>query len=211
MGIAYLSSAHGQEIQKRAYSEILQAYPDSDAWDRCLVEEKVAYITALVKEVLRFWTVIPISLPRESVKDIEYNGTIIPAGTTFYMNAWAADYDAKHYKIPTEFNPDRYLGAAEGSSSGTDHFGYGAGSRMCAGSHLANRELYTAFLRLIVTFEFLESQDPTQRPILDSLGCNSQPTSLTIDPKPFKMSFKARDPEQLSKWIAGSEMRTKDF
>lgn len=60
MGIAYLASEHGQEIQKRAYEEIMQVYPDGDAWVKCLVEEKVTYISALVKEVLRFWTVIPI-------------------------------------------------------------------------------------------------------------------------------------------------------
>ena len=60
MGIAYLSSEHGKEIQKRAYDEIMALYPEGDAWVKCLVEEKVPYITALVKEVLRFWTVIPI-------------------------------------------------------------------------------------------------------------------------------------------------------
>lgn len=118
---------------------------------------------------------------------------------------------SKHYKDPTRFMPDRYLGAAEGSGSGTDHFGFGAGSRMCAGSHLANRELYTAFLRLIVAFEFVECQNASERPILDPLGCNEQPTSLTIDPRPFKMGFKARDPVQLRQWLAASEERTKDF
>lgn len=60
MGVAYLGSEHGQEIQKRAYDEIMEVYPDGDAWEKCLVEEKVGYITALVKEVLRFFTVIPI-------------------------------------------------------------------------------------------------------------------------------------------------------
>ena len=85
MAIAYLSSPHGQEIQQRAYDEIMQVYPEGDAWERCLVEEKVPYITAFVKEVLRFWTVIPISLPRKSMKEIQWQGAKIPAGTTFYM------------------------------------------------------------------------------------------------------------------------------
>lgn len=85
MGIAYLSSAHGQEIQKRAYEEIMKVYPDGDAWEKCLVEEKVPYVTALVREVLRFFTVIPICLPRVSMKDIRYEDAVIPAGTTFYM------------------------------------------------------------------------------------------------------------------------------
>ena len=85
MGIAYLSSAHGQEIQRRAYDEILKIYPDGDAWERCLLEEKVPYVTAFVKEILRFWTVIPICLPRKSIKDIRWQQATIPAGTTFYM------------------------------------------------------------------------------------------------------------------------------
>lgn len=67
-GLAYLASEHGQHIQQRAYEEIHKVYPDGDAWERCLQEEKVPYITALVKEVLRYWSVIPICLPRVSTK-----------------------------------------------------------------------------------------------------------------------------------------------
>lgn len=88
MGIAYLASEDGQRVQQKAYEEILKVYPDGDAWEKCLVEEKVPYVTALVKETLRFWTVIPICLPRESTKDIVYNGATIPAGTTFFMVCW---------------------------------------------------------------------------------------------------------------------------
>jgi phenylacetate 2-hydroxylase len=85
MGIAYLACAHGQEIQERAYDEIMKVYPDGDAWEKCLVEEKVPYITALVKEILRFWVVIPICLPRVNIKDIKWEDAVIPAGTTFFM------------------------------------------------------------------------------------------------------------------------------
>ena len=85
MGIAYLSSLHGQEIQQRAYDEIMKIYPNGDAWDKCLVETKVIYVEALVKEILRFWTVIPICLPRKSIKNIQWENATIPAGSTFYM------------------------------------------------------------------------------------------------------------------------------
>ena len=71
MCIAYLSSPHGQEIQKRALDEINERYPNQDAWERCLHEDKCEYITALVKETLRFWSVIPICLPRVNTKDIQ--------------------------------------------------------------------------------------------------------------------------------------------
>lgn len=85
MGIAYLSTPAGQAIQEKALAAIHEAYPDGDAWEKCLVEEKVPYVTALVKEILRFWTVIPICLPRTSIKDIPYKDSVIPAGTTFFM------------------------------------------------------------------------------------------------------------------------------
>ncbi len=85
MCIAYLSSAQGQEIQKKALKLIEEVYPNGEAWEKCLVEEKVPYVTAMVKETLRFWTVIPICLPRVNIKDIPYEGAVIPAGTTFFM------------------------------------------------------------------------------------------------------------------------------
>jgi phenylacetate 2-hydroxylase len=85
MGIAYLATPHGHEIQAKALEEIHKVYPNGEAWERCLMEEKVPYITALVKEILRFWTVIPICLPRVNIKEIPYKGATIPAGTTFFM------------------------------------------------------------------------------------------------------------------------------
>ncbi|KAL2221097.1 cytochrome P450 phenylacetate 2-hydroxylase [Thermoascus aurantiacus ATCC 26904] len=209
MGIAYLSSPHGQEIQQRAYDEIMKVYPDGDAWEKCLVEEKVPYITALVKEVLRYWTVIPICLPRVSTKDIPWKDAVIPAGTTFFMNAYAADYDEEHFKDPYTFNPDRYLDVPDGS--GTPHYAFGAGSRMCVGSHLANRELYTAFLRLISAFHIVPAKNREDDPILDCLECNQTKTALTLDPKKFKVGFRVRDRAKLDAWIRASEERTKDL
>ncbi|KAF2264583.1 cytochrome P450 phenylacetate hydroxylase-like protein [Lojkania enalia] len=209
MGIAYLASEQGQRIQARAYEEIQEVYPENNAWEKCLHEEKIPYITALVKEILRFWTVIPICLPRVSIKPIEWNGAVIPEGTTFYMNAYAADYDESHFKDPHNFVPERYLDMPDGA--GTPHYGYGAGSRMCAGSHLANRELYTAFVRLISAFEFTPPKDPRDAPILDCLDANAIPTSLTLEPKYFKVGFKPRNRLLLEKWIAESEERTKDL
>ncbi|KAH8808470.1 cytochrome P450 phenylacetate 2-hydroxylase-like protein [Xylogone sp. PMI_703] len=218
MGLAYLSSDHGQEIQERAYEEIMKVYPDGDAWERCLIEEKVPYVTAIVREVLRFFTVIPICLPRTSVKDIQYKDAIIPAGTTFYMldlstdsfasskNAYAADYDPDHFKDPYTFSVERYLHNPEGA--GTPHYAYGAGLRMCAGSHLANRELYTAFIRLITAFHIVPPKDPKDRPVLDGLGYNAIPTALVADAKPFKCGFKPRNKALLEKWLREGEQRT---
>lgn len=80
----------------------------------------------------------------------------------------------------------------------------------CVGTHLANRELYTAFLRCIVAFEILPPQKASDQPVLDCFGCNALPNGLTMDPKPFKVGLKVRDREALDGWIEGSEERTRD-
>ena len=209
MGIAQLATPAGQAIQQRAFAEIQRVYPSNDAWHKCLDEEKIPYITALYKEILRYWTVIPICLPRTSIRDIEYEGVGIPKGTTFYMNAYAADYDEEHFDDPYAFRPERYLLVQDGA--GTPHYGYGAGSRMCVGSHLANRELYTAFVRLISAFEFTEPRDARDRPVMDCLEANAIPTSLTLEPKYFKVGFKPRDRALLEKWLGESEERTREL
>lgn len=127
-----------------------------------------------------------------------------------FQNAWAADYDEEHFKDPTKFIPERYL-SDNSDGSGTPHYAYGAGSRMCAGSHLGNRELYTAFIRLITAFTMQQAKNPLYHPILDAMECNTNPTALVTEPKPFKIGFKARDPALLQRWIAESEQRTKDL
>lgn len=82
---------------------------------------------------------------------------------------------------------------------------------MCAGSHLANRELFTAFVRLITAFHLQPSKQTCDRPVLDAIDCNSIATALTTEPKPFKVGFTARDPKKLEQWIAESDERTKDL
>jgi phenylacetate 2-hydroxylase len=81
---------------------------------------------------------------------------------------------------------------------------------MCAGSHLANRELFTAYIRLITAFEITPGRDPKDAPIMDPIECNKVATSLTTDPKPFKVGVKPRNEFLLRKWIVEAEERTED-
>ncbi|OLL24410.1 Phenylacetate 2-hydroxylase [Neolecta irregularis DAH-3] len=221
-GVGYLSSPHGQEIQDRAYQAIMEAYPHGNAWVKCLEEEKIPYLTAFVKEVLRFYTVIPMCLPRQSIKDIIYEGVVIPSGTLFYMNAQAADMGIMFFKIqnneidpdrfqePEKFNPSRYLDQKlQGGVSAIPHYAYGAGSRMCAGSHLGNRELFTAFTRLISAFKILPEENFDSN-ILNAVSCNMCHSALVAEPKDFKVRFVARDREALEGWLQENKTRCQE-
>lgn len=56
---------------------------------------------------------------------------------------------------------------------------------MCAGSLLANRELYLVFMRLLNSFRIEQFEDVDYHPI----SGNSDPTSLVAIPKAYKARF----------------------
>ncbi len=123
-------------------------------------------------------------------------------------NAWAADFDPEHFKSPRDFRPERFLDMPEGS--GTQHFAFGAGSRMCTGSHLAYREMYITFVRMLIGLEVLPAVDPSQRPILTGpFECNANPSGLSIEPRAFKIGFRVRDKACLEKWFEQTDIATK--
>jgi cytochrome P450 len=108
--IAYLASPDGQRIQNLAYASLLNSYESAaDACAGVLQDEKVPIGTALVKETLRYYIVIAMSLPRESIKPIRYKDSTIPAGTLFGMNARAAYFDNARFMDPYSFDPNRYI------------------------------------------------------------------------------------------------------
>ncbi|KJZ68217.1 hypothetical protein HIM_12390 [Hirsutella minnesotensis 3608] len=109
--------------------------------------------------------------------------------------------------MPYQFRPERYLD--DGQETGTPHFAYGAGSRMCAGSHQTNRELYTAFIRLITAFEMRPGRSAADASVMDAIECKLTPTSLTLDPRPFKIGLRPRNEARLRHWIAEAEARTR--
>ena len=123
------------------------------------------------------------------------------------QNAWAADYDPDHFKTPEEFNPERFMHVPEGT--GTQHFAFGAGSRMCTGSHLASREMYITFVRMLIALEVLPATEPKERPVLTGpLECNANPSGLSIEPKAFKIGFRVRNKERLERWFEQSSNAT---
>ena len=127
--------AERTDIQEKALSEIRKVYsanqPLCDAND----DQTIPYIVALVRELLRYYVVLRLSLPRATVKDVIYQGRKIPSGSVVFLNAWACNMDDEVWKDPEVFRVERWLEQPDAPL-----FTYGLGYRMCAGSLLANRE-----------------------------------------------------------------------
>jgi 3-hydroxyphenylacetate 6-hydroxylase len=97
--------AQRPDVQKKAISEIQKFYSDEEPLADAYDDQKCAYIVALVRECLRYYTVLRLALPRATVKDVIYEGKLIPAGSTIYLNAWACNM-GKHIHSP--FHDERW-------------------------------------------------------------------------------------------------------
>lgn len=92
-GLGSLSTLEGQQHQIAAVNDIRRHYNTrAEAWEKCLIEEKVPYINAIVKEALRYYTVLSLGQPRRTIRDIDWEGKVIPSGTTILFNTQAANH-----------------------------------------------------------------------------------------------------------------------
>ena len=98
--------------------------------------------------------------------------------------------DSNVWPDPEVFRPERWLGKTDAQI-----YTYGMGYRMCAGSLLANRELYLVSMRLINSFR-IEQHDSVD---CDPITGNADPESLVALPRRYKARFIPRNRPALEK------------
>jgi cytochrome P450 len=133
----------------------------------------------------------------------------IPKGTLVIINVWGLHNTPRAEKeSPTaDFDPGRFEGRTKLASeyavspdyAARDHYGYGAGRRLCPGIHLAERNLFIGIAKLLWAFEFAERED---------FPVDSQPRSGYTEgflhcAKPFQCDIKLR--------LGRKDIMTKEF
>lgn len=224
-GMGGLLSEDGTRMQEKAFAAIVEQYPNGDAPEHAFTEEKVPYIAALYKEILRNYVVLPFSLPHEANEDVRLNsGVVIPKGTTLYMNSEAGNhgkptrsavqicqtdkYTDQAIFGPTadEFDPERWLKDPSLDEIGTvPYCSYGIGSRICPAWQISNRILYGLLLRMVLAFKL--EVDPTDLPPTSYKTFGNTPDLVLNSPKPFKVKFTPRNTETLRKEVAAIRER----
>ena len=180
-------------------------------------------------------------IPRRVAEDDWYNGMLIPKDSTVFLPIWAVHHaEGQGYNDSYGFNPDRYIdhhklandyaGSADYSQRGKsrsltitrsiltrrrnqDHYGYGAGRRMCPGVHLAERNQWRIVAKLLWAFEILEPTDPTTGKTMP-LDVDAYSNGLLHAPLPFKVTFKPRSRahvETISRAFKGAMEDLKPF
>lgn len=186
------------EVQRKAQAELLAHYPNHELPD--VDSEDLVYIHAMAKEASRLFNVFRICLPRTNVTDVTYNNTVIPAGTTFFLNSWACNVDAEKFSDPFAFKPERFMDKSandanvENKMGGVETYAFGMGRRMCPGVFLALREIYTTLVYLTHFFDI----EPDGEYDIDPLTAVEDGRAFSVRPKPFKVRCVPRPGVDLS-------------
>ncbi|KAL1692795.1 cytochrome P450 [Schizophyllum commune] len=98
------------EVQKRSQAEIDTVIGRGGRLPEISDRDKLPYVEALCKEILRYHPPGPCGLPHASTQDDVQDGYFIPKGSTIIPNIWKMSRDAAVYTNADEFDPRRFLG-----------------------------------------------------------------------------------------------------
>ncbi|KAJ3504930.1 hypothetical protein NLJ89_g7683 [Agrocybe chaxingu] len=173
---SYLNSLHlamvaFPEVQKKAHEE-LDRVVGSDRLPTLEDIPALPYVRAIIREVHRWRPAAPLGLPHASTQEVQYNGYVLPKGSTIFINIWGINHDPELFDRPEDFWPDRFMKNEHGTRDGVDVSAwrdkliFGGGKRVCPGTNLAHNSVNFNTALLLWTFTFEQSVDPvTKRPL----------------------------------------------
>uniref|UniRef100_S4RTL2 Uncharacterized protein n=1 Tax=Petromyzon marinus TaxID=7757 RepID=S4RTL2_PETMA len=143
--------------------------------------EKLPFTNAVLYEVQRFASIVPLALPHATTRDALFQGYFLPEGTIVFAVLDSVLKDPSQWETPEEFNPSHFLDR-DGKFRKRDAFlPFSAGRRVCLGEQLAKAELFLFLVALLQKFSFVAPRGP------DSLNLAPQ-NGITVAPLPFEVS-----------------------
>ncbi|KAJ6524368.1 cytochrome P450 [Mycena capillaripes] len=190
--LAMLANPHAQKQAQAEIDRITSGKHLPDLED----EESMPYVSALVKEVLRWKNVTPLGVPHLLVADDVYHGYHLPAGSMILANTWALLHDETIYPDPHSFNPERFLLDGKPNYAIRDpEVAFGYGRRLCPGRHMARSSLWIAVASILATFNITKAVDDSGNVVEPTFEYDS---ALLSSPLPFRCSITPRSKEAVT-------------
>ena len=114
-------------------------------------------------EALRLHTPVPY-IPRQAVKDFEFNGFTIPAGTVVSTSPDFTHHMPEYWRAPEKFDPERFSPQrAEHKQHRFLFAPYGGGAHKCIGMHFAQIMAKVFVYQFLLKYECsLHSDEPVE-------------------------------------------------
>ncbi|KAJ3573940.1 hypothetical protein NP233_g2114 [Leucocoprinus birnbaumii] len=126
------------------------------------------YLSAVVKETLRWNPVAPMGVPHYTSEEDVYMGYYIPKGCTVFANTYAMLHDDEVFPEPHKFKPERFLkdGYIRDDLPDPEVVAtFGFGRRICPGAHIARSTIHLAAASLLHLFDIAPPVGEDGRPI----------------------------------------------
>ncbi|KAJ3568360.1 hypothetical protein NP233_g5767 [Leucocoprinus birnbaumii] len=155
------------DVQRKAQEEV-----DSVVGDR-LPEfadmPQLLYLSAVIKEALRWNPATPLGVPHMTSDQDVYMGYYIPKNCTVIANAYSMLHDEDFYSDADEFKPERFItndGHLRQDIPDPELVAtFGFGRRVCPGSHVARSMLYITAATILSLFDISSGVDPDGKPV----------------------------------------------
>ncbi|TFK33998.1 cytochrome P450 [Crucibulum laeve] len=147
------------KVQKRAQGEI-DMIIGRDRVPKSKDQHSLPYVSALIKEILRWAPPVPQGLPHCVTQDDEYLGYRIPKGSTVVANIWKIAHDPDLYPDPFSFSPERFLNSDSAQNQlDPKKFVFGFGRRTCPGAQFAELSIFLNVASILSAFTISKSVD----------------------------------------------------
>uniref|UniRef100_A0A8C6XKS7 Uncharacterized protein n=1 Tax=Naja naja TaxID=35670 RepID=A0A8C6XKS7_NAJNA len=105
---AFLYLAAFPEIQEKCWKEI-DTVLGNKARLKCEDRVRLPYTNAVIHEIQRISSIVPLGVGRKTINDVQLFGYRIPKDTMVFVNIQSAHRDESQWKFPNEFNPSNFL------------------------------------------------------------------------------------------------------
>lgn len=166
------------EIQKRVCDEIKKVIGFSTP--RIVHRKDMPYTNAVIHETQRFANILPLNLPRETTRDVIFQGYSLPKGTYIIPLLESVLHDKTQFEKPGSFYPEHFLDSEGQFVKNSAFMPFSAGKRVCAGETLAKMELFLFFTSLVQKFTFHPSSEITDFHVTPSVGLTIPPIAQKI-------------------------------
>ncbi|KAJ3983979.1 cytochrome P450 [Lentinula detonsa] len=176
------------EVQAKAQAE-LDAVVGNDRLPSFEDRDHLPYMQAVTLETLRWFSVVPTSVPHRVTEDNVFKGYFIPKGALVLSNLWQMNHDPEVYHDPMSFKPERFLGPKPELDPREACFGFGR--RICPGRVLADASVFISCAMALAVFnisKYSENGVVIEPDRNQSSGTISHPSSFkcTISPRSDK-------------------------